>query len=213
MLHSGLHVEVPCQKRSHIPGHISEMLPCDQYRADEVLEVAFEPGSVKLDKRLLILIKNKTICRTVDAKLMQRGAHLRREGEIGGSALLFTDDDSQFIDDFPFAHPLEKRTYKPARDYLRRLAGQVFRNPRNAVADYVVQQFSRQSADPMSLVAKQRSRVPGSTELIAVIILHMYRPAAQEAALDESSHASRCMSELIVMPYSYFEPLFIRKSN
>src|SRR6266566_2805039 len=213
MLHSGLHLEVPCEKRSHIPGHISEMLLCDHYRADKVLEVAFEPGSVKLDKRLLILIKNKTICRSIDTKLMQRGTHLRREGEIGGGALLLTDDDSQFIDDFLFTYTLEKRTHKSVRNYPGRLGGQEFRNPRNAVADYVVQQFSRQSADPMSLVAKQRSRVPGSTELIAVITLHMYRPAAQEAALDESSHASRCMSELIVMPYSYLEPLFIRKSN
>src|SRR5260370_16784619 len=55
----------------------------------------------------------------------------------------------------------------------------------------------------MSLVTKKRSRVPGSSKLIAVMTLHMDRAAAQEAALNKGSHAPCCMPELIVMPYGY----------
>ena len=41
----------------------------------------------------------------------------------------------------------------------------------------------------------------------------MHRPAAQEAALDQSSHAPRHMPELIVVPRGYLEPLFVRERN
>src|SRR2546425_2891 len=99
------------------------MLLRENHRGNELLDVALEPPASKLDQCLLILIKNQTVFRAIDTKLMERGTHLRREGEIGGRALLFTNDDSQFIDDLAFVHALEKGTYKAVRDHLRRIAG------------------------------------------------------------------------------------------
>src|SRR5258708_24607687 len=65
----------------------------------------------------------------------------------------------------------------------------------------------------MLLVAKERSSISGPSKLIAEITLHMHRPAAQEAGLDNSSHPSRHMAELIIMPYGYFELSFVRECN
>ena len=45
----------------------------------------------------------------------------------------------------------------------------------------------------------------GSCQLVAIVTLHVYRSAAQEAALDKSAHPSRGVPELIIMPYGYLE--------
>src|SRR5271157_2314811 len=65
----------------------------------------------------------------------------------------------------------------------------------------------------MPLVGKDGTRVRGSSELIAVITLHMDRPTAQEPALDEGPHAPRHMPELIVVPGGYLEPFFRGECN
>ena len=213
ILHAGLHVEVPCQKSPQVRDQVSEILLCDGHRRDEMLDVALEPRAAKLDERLLILIENKTVLRAIDTKLMERGTHLRRESEIGRRPLLFANDNSQFIDDFVLAHALEKRTRESIRDHLGRFAGQELRDPGNAVADDILQQFSWQPANPVSFVAKKRARIPGPSKLIAVITLHVHRPAAQKAALDQSSHASRHMPELIIMPRGYLEPPLVRERD
>src|SRR5207247_7508738 len=124
---------------THVPDQIPEMLLREHHRGDELLEVAPVSLASKLDQCLLILIKNKTVFRAIDTKLMEQGTHLRREGEIGGRALLFRNDHSQFIYDLAFVHTLEKRADKAIGDHLRRLAAQKLRDPGNAVADNVVQ--------------------------------------------------------------------------
>ena len=47
------------------------------------------------------------------------------------------------------------------------------------------------------LSPKERAGVPGLSKLIAVVTLHVHGPAAQKAALNQSSHASCHMAELI----------------
>src|SRR5213594_55178 len=65
----------------------------------------------------------------------------------------------------------------------------------------------------MSLVAKKRSRITGLAEVIAIITFHVHRNAAQVAALDEGSHASRDVAELIIMSYGQLEPLRMGERN
>ena len=154
ILHAGLHVEVPRQKCSQICDQVSEMLPCHHDRGNEHLKIAFVSVSSQLDECLCILIQNKTVLRAIDAKLVEVGAHLRGESEIGGRAFLFSNNDSEFIDDFAFAHALKKRTYKAICDYFRRVAAQKLRDSGNAVADNILQQFPRQPPNPMIWVAQ-----------------------------------------------------------
>src|SRR6266446_2211015 len=213
ILHAGLHVEVPCQKSPAICDRASEILLGSSHRRDEVFEVALKSGPPKLNQGFMILIKDKTVCRTVNPKLMERWTHLRRESEIGCGAPFFTDDDSQLIDDFGFAHTSEKWTHKPMSDYVGRVACQVLGDPGDTMADNILQQFPRQPADPVALVAEKRSRVPGFSKLIAVITLHVHRLAAQKAALDKTSHTSRCVPELIVMAYGDLQSPLLRDRN
>src|ERR1035441_4241216 len=65
----------------------------------------------------------------------------------------------------------------------------------------------------MPLVGKDRARVGGLSELIAVITLHMDWSATQEPALDEGPHAASHMPELIVVPGCYLEPFFSGECN
>src|SRR5690348_3195252 len=95
-------------------------------------------------------------------------------------------------------------------DYVVRVACQVLGNPGDAMADNILQQFPWQPADPVALVAEKRSRVPGLSKLIAVITLHVHGLAAQKAALDKTSHTSRCVPELIVMAYGDLQPPLFR---
>src|SRR6266705_946381 len=76
ILHTGLHVEVPCQERPHVRDQVFEMLLRKYYGGNELLGVALEPPSSKLDQCLLILIKKKTVFRAIHTKLMDRGMHL-----------------------------------------------------------------------------------------------------------------------------------------
>src|SRR6266571_2546895 len=64
----------------------------------------------------------------------------------------------------------------------------------------------------MLLVAKKRSRIT-VPKLIAIVTFHVYRSPAQVAALDERSHASRRMAELIVMSCRQLEFLLIGECN
>jgi hypothetical protein len=48
-LHAGLHVEIPGQESPHVLGQVTEILLCNRYRWDELLEEAFEPRAAKLD--------------------------------------------------------------------------------------------------------------------------------------------------------------------
>src|SRR2546425_8672849 len=116
-------MKIPCQESPGVLHQVPEILLRETHWGDELLEIALEPAASKLDQCLLILIKNQTVFLAINSNLMERGPHLRRESEIGGRALLFTNDDSQFIHDLVLSHPLEKRTHKAVRDHLRRIAG------------------------------------------------------------------------------------------
>src|SRR5438093_10330045 len=61
----------------------------------------------------------------------------------------------------------------------------------------------------MLLVAEQHPRMTGVREVMAKIALHVYREPTQVAALDEGSHASRHVAELVVMPDRELEPPLI----
>src|SRR2546427_554409 len=100
--HAGVHVKVSCQKSPQVPDGVSDVLFRKYHRRDELVDVARELPAAKLDQCLVILIENQTILGTIDTKLMDRGTYLRGEGEIG-RALLFTNEDPEFIDDVGFA--------------------------------------------------------------------------------------------------------------
>src|SRR5206468_6220538 len=65
----------------------------------------------------------------------------------------------------------------------------------------------------MVLVAQQRSRVRRVFEFMAEVAFHMYRAPAQVAALDEPSHASRDVAELVVVSHRELEAPLIREGN
>ena len=132
-------MQVTGQERPRAADQVLEILRRKNHRRDKLLSVALEPPASKLDQRLLVLIKKQAVLRAIDTKLMQRGTHLRREGKVGGRALLFIDDDSQFIHDLTFVDPLQKGADKTVRDHLRRIARQKLRDRGDAVAHRVVQ--------------------------------------------------------------------------
>src|SRR5438046_2852046 len=65
----------------------------------------------------------------------------------------------------------------------------------------------------MSLVAKERPSIRGSSKLVAVVTLHMDRGAAQETALDESPHTTSDMAELVIMSRGYLEASLVRQGD
>ena len=67
----------------------------------------------------------------------------------------------------------------------------------------VLQEFSGQPADPVTFVPKQRARVTGPLEFIAIITLEMHWPATEKPVLQERAHSSSDMAELIVMSDCY----------
>ena len=117
----------------------------------------------------MILIEQESVRRAVQAELVLLWAHLRRKREIGSGSLVLGDNDSQLVDDFGFADSPEERTCKGIRDYLRRLADEMLGDSSYPVADDVMQQLTRQFADPVLLVAEERSRV-SLAELVAEIL-------------------------------------------
>src|ERR1051325_3754543 len=78
------------------------------------------------------------------------------------------------------------------------------RNPSDSVADDIVQKLSRELSNPVLFIGEQSLRVPFA-HFVAIITLHIGRRAAEISALDECSHATGGMSELIVVAGSYLE--------
>ena len=84
------------------------------------------------------------------------------------------DDDPQLVHDFSLADPLEKRAHEAVRHHLGVVARQKLRYSGNPVADNVVQQFSRQPANPVLAVAEQGPGITGIAEVITVVALHVH---------------------------------------
>src|SRR6266516_7563382 len=99
MLHAGIHVKVIGQKKPRVREQVSDMVLREHQRGKEFLRVTLEPLSPKLDKRLFILVEEKAALRPIDPKMIQRGAHLRREGKIGRRPPILGSDDPQLIQD------------------------------------------------------------------------------------------------------------------
>ena len=77
----------------------------------------------------------------------------------------------------------------------------------------ILEQLSRQSANPVLLVTEQRFGINTSSKLIAVIAFHMHGSTAEEPALDQSSQAACDMAELIIVSHRYFPPSFVCERN
>src|SRR6266513_975988 len=110
MLHTGCRVEVVGKERPGVSRDVAQMLPGENHRGDDLLAVALEPLTSQLDHRVLIMIKDETVLRAIDTKPMDRGSHLRGEGEIGSRTFRIANDDPEFVDDVAFPHLREKRT-------------------------------------------------------------------------------------------------------
>ena len=169
-----------------------------------------QPGPAELDERLLVLVENEAVLRAIESKLVKGGAHLRGEREIGRGALLFAEMmtlSSSMISVSPML--FRRGLMNPYAITSGESVVKKLRDSGNAVADDVVQQFPRQPANPMLLVAEKRSRIPGPSELIAVVALHVDRRAAQKAAPDQRTHAARRVAELVVMSRGDLEALVV----
>ena len=59
----------------------------------------------------------------------------------------------------------------------------------------------------------KRLRVAGSSQFIAVVTLHVYRPIAQKAVLDKSPHAPRYVAELIIVSGGYLQTFSHSRCN
>ncbi len=192
-------MKISLQKSTEIREDVRELLLPQLSRGDKVLGVALQSVSAELNERFLIVIKNESVLCAVHAKLMKSRAHLRRECEIGGGAFFIADYDPKFVDDLAFTLAFEKRADEPVRNYVRRICGKVLRDPGNPVANDILQQLSRQSANPMPLITEESARIARATELVTVSALQMYRPIAQEAALNKGPHPARRVAKLVVM--------------
>src|SRR5260370_496068 len=183
------------------------------YRGDKLLKVTLVSAATQLDQRLLILVQNQPVLSAIDTELMERGTHLRGKSKVCGGAVLIGNDNPQLIHDVALAHTLEERTRKPACDYLGRITGQELGDAGNTMANDVVQKLAGESADPVLLVAQERSRIPRPRDFVAVVAFHVHRPVAQEPTLHESPHAPCDMGELVVMPGSDLEPALAGQPN
>src|SRR5215469_213749 len=213
VLQAGLHVEVVSQESGDVLSEIPEVLSSKLQRRNELLEIALISFPSQFNENLLILIEDETVPCTVNTELVKGGAHLRREREISGDATGFMNDDSQFINDFPLAHTLQQRAYESVRDDLRRFGGQELCDTGDAVADSILQEFPRQSANPVRLVGQKRCCIRAASESVTEVAFHVHWPAAQEPALDKSSHASRHMRELTVMAGGDLEVSLLRQCD
>lgn len=137
-LHAGVHVKVPSQKQSYILDQISEMLLRKQHRRNQVVRIALEFLAAKPKHNFVALIKNETVFRTIDSKLVDQRPHLGRKSKIGGGPLFLKNHNSELIHNLSFAYPFEKRTYEAVCDHLRIIASQELRNSADPVADDVV---------------------------------------------------------------------------
>ena len=63
------------------------MLPGKQHGRNKVIGIALELRATKAEQDFVILVEDQTVFWAVDAKVVQRGTHLRRESEIGGGPL------------------------------------------------------------------------------------------------------------------------------
>src|SRR5215472_3609272 len=199
MPHSGHRMEVSSQKRFYVASQVIDMLSRKNYGRHKSLQVACKPPSAELDHRLLIVIKNKTILASINSKLVNRRTHLRGKSEISRSAIFFIDDYSQFINDFGFAQAPEKRARKSMRRHFGRLARQELRYPGDPVTDDIVQQLPRQPANPMVPIRKKRLCI-ATFERVTVVAFHVYGAAAKVTIFNQSSHPSRCMAKLKIVP-------------
>src|SRR6266581_7867605 len=104
IFHPFLCMKLPAQKGFDVHPTVAKILSADLRRALELLQEAFAAQARQPDQSLLILIHGEAVFRTVHAKLMKRGLHLRGEGEVGRSLLLFADDNPQLVNNFCFPH-------------------------------------------------------------------------------------------------------------
>ena len=87
-----------------------------------MIGVALELRAAKPEHNLVIVIEDETVLGAVDAKLVERGTHLGREGEIGGGPFRIRDDHSKLIHNIFFTSSLEKRAGKPVSNYPNTIA-------------------------------------------------------------------------------------------
>src|SRR5438094_6658556 len=65
----------------------------------------------------------------------------------------------------------------------------------------------------MTPVSKKGSCIPVSAKVITVMTLHVHRRPPEIPALDERSHASRHMAELVIMSHCQLQPSFVCESH
>src|SRR5215831_4518954 len=78
---SRLHMEVVGQEQPHVTPCIRQVLPREDDRWKEPLDVTLERYTPQLDHGLLLFVEKQAILRTKDPKLLQKRPHPRRERE------------------------------------------------------------------------------------------------------------------------------------
>ena len=72
----------------------------------------------------------------------------------------------------------------PCAITLRRISGQELGDPGNPVADDVLQEFPRQSPNPVFLISEKSPGIARTPQFVAVIAFHVYRSATEISALN-----------------------------
>ena len=141
------------QKSFYISPPVAEVLSPKVKGGNELVEIALIIFARGFNQDLMLMIREQGILRPVNPELMQRRVDLGRKGEISRCPMAVGYDYTEFIDNVGFPDTFKKAAGKSQRNHRYLFIGQIFDNFADSVADYVLQQSSRQTARPMVLVS------------------------------------------------------------
>src|SRR4026208_2062767 len=102
-------MKVVRQEGAYVRKQVSEILLRENNRRNELLKIAGKSRSAEYYQSLLVGVEHESVARPIDAKLVDRGSHVRQEREIGRCPPLFADDNSQLVDQLGLPQFSERR--------------------------------------------------------------------------------------------------------
>src|SRR4030042_4165601 len=122
------------------------------------------------------------------------------------------NNHAQFIKDLVFTCCNQAWTGAAISNDLGTIANHVFRNPADAMTDYILSELTGEISDPVVSIGKEGLSVAFPPQIIAVIAFHMDRCPSQVAVPYQTSHRSRGMGELIIVTHSELTFLCFRQA-
>src|SRR6266851_8181112 len=118
---------------------------------NKLLQIALIRHPLDPDHRLLIVIHDQAILRSIQPKLMQSGPHLRRKGEVS-CRCVGVYDHSQFINKLCLSNAFQKRARETICEDFKSTTLQKLSDLTDAMANVVLQQTAGQLPDPVIAV-------------------------------------------------------------